>query len=252
MTLAILFLSEIIPKTLGANNWQGLSAFTARSLKMLVLVLRPFVWLSNQLTRVLKKDKSKSVFSRQDFAAMAEAVNESGAIRRSDYTLIKNLLQFDTLRVKDVMTPRTVMMMAEESQSLRDYYEQHQNLIFSRIPLYRENRDVVTGILLKDELLQQIIEGKAAEPLTSIKRKVTIVPEEMPLRHAFELLHQQRAHLAIVADAYGGTLGLVTLEDIIETLFGLEIMDETDAVSDLQKYARQRWEERARKIGLIQ
>jgi len=252
MTLAILFLSEIIPKTLGANNWQTLAPFTVRSLKVLVWILKPFVWLSNQLTRMLKKDKEKSVFSRQDFAAMAEVVNESGAIERSDYMLIKNLLQFDTLSAKDVMTPRTVMVMAEESQSLQAYYEQSQPMIFSRIPLYRENRDTVTGILLKDDLLKQIIDGQAEEPLRSIKREATLIPEDTPLRQAFELLHENRVHLAIVVDTYGGTLGLLTLEDIIETLFGLEIMDETDAVSDLQKYARQKWEERARKIGLIE
>ncbi len=252
MTLAILFLSEIIPKTLGANNWQTLAPFTVRSLEILVWVLKPFVWLSNQLTRVLKKDKEKSVFSRQDFAAMAEVVQESGAIERSDYKLIKNLLQFDTLSAKDVMTPRTVMVMAEETQNLQSYYKQSQPMIFSRIPLYLENRDTVTGILLKDDLLQQIIEGKANEPLSSIKREATLIPEDTPLRQAFELLHESRVHLAIVADTYGGTLGLLTLEDIIETLFGLEIMDETDAVSDLQKYARQKWEERARKIGLIE
>ena len=251
MTLAILFLSEIIPKTLGANNWQALAPFTARSLKALVWVLKPFVWLSNRLTRVLKRDKEKSVFGRQDFAAMAKVVNESGAIEGSDYTLIKNLLQFDTLSAKDVMTPRTVMVMAEESQRLQDYYDQSQPMIFSRIPLYREDRDTVTGILLKDDLLQQMIEGKAGEPLRSIRREATLLPEDTPLRQAFELLHENRSHLAIVVDTYGGTLGLLTLEDIIETLFGLEIMDETDTVSDLQKYARQKWEARARKIGLI-
>jgi CBS domain containing-hemolysin-like protein len=252
MTLAILFLSEIIPKTLGANNWQALAPFTARSLKVLVVVLKPFVWISNRLTRLLKKDKEKSVFGRQDFAAMAKVVNESGAIERSDYTLIKNLLQFDTLSAKDVMTPRTVMVMAEESQRLQEYYEQNQPLVFSRIPLYRQDRDSVTGILLKDDMLQQIIEGQGEAPLKSIHREATMIPENMPLRQAFELLHKNRSHLAIVVDSYGGTLGLLTLEDIIETLFGLEIMDETDTVSDLQKYARQKWEARARKMGLIE
>jgi len=252
MTLAILFLSEIIPKTLGANNWQGLAPFTARSLKVLVWVLKPFVWLSNLLTRLLKKDKEKSVFGRQDFAAMAQVVNESGAIEGSDYTLIKNLLQYDTLCAKDVMTPRTVMVMAEESRGLQEYYEQSQPLIFSRIPLYCENRDTVTGILLKDELLQQIIEGQAEAPLKSIKREATLIPDNTPLRQAFGILQENRSHLAIVVDSYGGTLGLLTLEDIIETLFGLEIMDETDAISDLQKYARQKWEARARKMGLIE
>lgn len=252
MTLAVLFLSEIIPKTLGANNWKSLAPITARSLKVLILILKPFVWISNLLTRILKKNKKKSVFSKQDFAAMAEVVNESGALELSDYTLIKNLLQFDTLQAKDVMTPRTVIVMAEENQTVRSYYEQSKPLKFSRIPLYHENRDNVKGVLLKDDLLKQMIEGQTDTLLKDIKREGTMVPEDMPLRQAFELLHEKRVHMAIVVDGYGSTIGLLTLEDIIETLFGLEIMDENDDISDLQNYARQKWEVRAKKMGLIE
>ncbi len=251
MTLAILFLSEIIPKTIGANNWKGLAGFTATSLNMLMIVLKPFVWLSNLLTRILKKDKKKSVFSKQDFAAMAEVVSESGGITEEDHELIRNVLQFDDLTVKDVMTPRTVMVMAEESQTLRNYYESNQPMRFSRIPLYEVNRDHVTGLLLKDDLLQKLVEGKGEEPLSSIRREPILVPESTPLRRVFETLNERREHLAMVIDEYGGLLGLVTLEDVFETLFGLEILDETDSVSDLQKFARQKWEERAKKLGLI-
>ena len=119
MTLAILFLSEIIPKTLGANNWKQLAPFTARSLRGLMFVLHPFVWLSNQLAKILKKDKSKSVFSRQDFAAMAEVVEESGEIAPEDLLLITNVLKFDELTARDVMTPRIVMVMADENQRIQ-------------------------------------------------------------------------------------------------------------------------------------
>ncbi|MEM0997475.1 MAG: hemolysin family protein [Bacteroidota bacterium] len=252
MTLAILFLSEIIPKTIGANNWQNLAGFTGRSLKLLLFVLGPFVWVSNLITKTLKKDKKKSVFSKQDFAAMTELVGETGAIREEDYRLIKNLLQFDELTARDVMTPRTVMVMAEETQTLRAYYAAGQPFRFSRIPLYKESRDAVTGLLLKDELLQGIVEGKGDQPLNSIQREVPMVQDDTPLRKVFRQLNEKREHLAVVLDQYGGVEGLVTLEDVIETLFGLEIMDETDAVGDLQQYARKRWEDRARKLGLIE
>ena len=252
MTLGILFLSEIIPKTIGANNWQNLAGVTARSLKVLMLILKPFVWLSNQLTKLMKKDKKRSVFSKQDFAAMAEVVSESGDLNQDDYQLIKNVLQFDDLTAKDVMTPRTVMVMAEETEDLKSFYEKNKPFQFSRIPLYRESRDTVTGILLKDELLQHLVEGNGDKPLSSICRNAVFITADMSLRKVFDSLKEAHEHLALVIDEYGAMQGLVSLEDIFETLFGLEIMDETDQVSDLQAFARQKWEERARKMGLIE
>jgi len=252
MTLAILFLSEIIPKTLGANNWKRLAPSTVRGLRILMFVLAPFVWLSNLLTRMLKNDKDKSVFSRRDFAAMADVAGESGQINKSDHTLIKNVLVFDDLKAEDVMTPRTVMVMAEENQTLKEFYDNHKDLRFSRIPLFNENRDSVTGVLLKDELLSQLVEGNLDKPLHSIRREVAVIVESMSLRKVFTKMNENRDHMAVVVDEYGGLQGLVSLEDIFETLFGLEIMDETDSVSDLQQFARQQWETRARKLGLIE
>ena len=252
MTLAILYLSEIIPKTIGANNWKGLAPFTARSVNLLVLILKPFVWFSTLLTKLLKKDKEKSVFSKQDFAAMAAVVTESGEIDSSDYQWITNVLKIDDLQARDIMTPRTVVVMAEEEQTLQDFYENNRPFRFSRIPLYRENRDGVTGVLLKDDLLQAMVEGRQDEMLKKIKREVAFLPETMTIRKIFVTLNENRAHLAVVVDEYGSMAGIVTLEDIVETLMGLEIMDETDSVSDLQAYARKRWEERAKKLGLIE
>ncbi|MEM6801518.1 MAG: hemolysin family protein [Bacteroidota bacterium] len=252
MTLAILFLSEIIPKTIGANSWQSLAPFTARSLNLLLIILKPFVWVSNQITKLLKKDKSKSVFSKQDFAAMAEVVNESGGITKGDVELIRNVLDYDSLTAEDVMTPRPVMVMAEENGSVKDFYEAHKKLVFSRIPLFKESKDAVTGFVLKNELLTALLEGKGNDALATLKREVSVVPEDMSLREVFRTLNGKRGHMAVVADEYGAITGLVTLEDVIETLFGLEIMDETDSVSDLQSFARKKWEERAKNLGLIE
>jgi CBS domain containing-hemolysin-like protein len=252
MTLAILFLSEIIPKTIGANNWKSLAPMTARSLKFLSLLLYPFIWISTKITGFLKKDKKKSVFSKQDFSAMVDVVGESGDISEDDHKLIKNVLQFDELVAKDVMTPRTVMLMAEESLTLGEFYKKNKVRSFSRIPLYKETKDEVTGVLLKDHLLQHLLESGQDQTLQSISREATFVPGSMTLRKVFETLNEKQEHMAIVVDEYGGVMGLVTLEDIIETLFGFEIVDETDAVTDPQKFARQRWEVRAKKLGLIE
>ncbi|GAB4243847.1 MAG: CNNM domain-containing protein [Saprospiraceae bacterium] len=250
MTLAILFLSEIIPKTIGANNWRSLAGFTARSLNMLVVILKPFVWLSYKLTRMLKKDKSKSVFSKQDFAAMTEVVSESGALEQADIRLIKNLLKFDDLTAQDVMTPRTVMVMADEDQTLEEFYQESRPLQYSRIPLYKDNPEKITGLLLKNDLLDNMLNGKKNELLRNLKRPVAMVPYNMSLRKVFEKLQGKREHLAIVVDEFGGPIGLITLEDVIETLLGLEIMDETDSIADLQQYARNLWKERSRKLGM--
>jgi CBS domain containing-hemolysin-like protein len=252
MTLSILFLSEIIPKTIGANNWRNLAGFTARSLKLLVTVLKPFVWVSNLITKTLKKDKNKSVFSKRDFAAMADMIGESGGIVEDDYRLIKNVLQFDELKARDVMTPRMVMIMAEETQTLREFYDSNKWTVFSRIPLYRTNKDSVTGVLLKDDMLQALVDGKGDIQLHEIRRDMPILPEGAPLRVVFQELNEKREHLAVVVDEYGGLEGLVTLEDVIETLFGLEIMDEKDTIGDLRQHARKIWEERAKKLGLIE
>jgi CBS domain containing-hemolysin-like protein len=250
MTLAILFLSEIIPKTIGANNWKSLSGFTARSLKGLLLVLAPFVWLSNLLTRLLKKDAKKSVLSKQDFAAMVDVVSESGEIGQKEYFLIKNVLQFEELTAADVMTPRTVMRTAEENMTLRDWYANNQPLIFSRIPLYKGAPDHITGILLKDDLLQHMLDQRDDAPLSALAREAHFLPANMPLPEVFEQLHRQRSHLAIVLDDFGGVAGLLTLEDVMETMLGLEIMDETDSVGDLRQYARNKWTERAQRMGI--
>lgn len=250
MTLAILFLSEIIPKTIGANNWRSLAGFTARSLNFLVTALKPFVWLSYKLTGILKKDKSKSVFSKRDFAAMTEVVSESGALEQADIRLIKNLLKFDDLTAQDVMTPRTVMVMADEAQTLQSFYQLSRPLQYSRIPLYQGTPEKVTGLLLKNDLFDKLLNGSKNEPLHSLKRQVEMVPYNMSLRKVFDKLQSRREHLAIVVDEFGGPIGLVTLEDVIETLLGLEIMDETDSIADLQQYARNLWQERSRKLGM--
>lgn len=251
MTLAILILSEIIPKTLGANNWRNLAPFTVRSLNILLIILRPFVWLSQLITRSLKKEKGKSVLSRADFAAMAEVVSESGELRKNESTIISNLLQLEGLTVRDVMTPRTVVSMLDENTTLRQYYENQPNLRFSRIPVYKDHPDNITGLILKDDLLKQLVEDHDSMTLAEIKRPIVAVKDDLSVSKLFTTLTKQRSHIAIVVDNYGSLVGLVTMEDVIETLLGLEILDESDAVPDLQNLARERWKERARNIGLI-
>lgn len=252
MTLAILILSEIIPKTIGANMWQSLAGFTVKSLKFLLFVLAPFVWVSQLITKNLKRDKDKSVFSKADLAAMTHAGEESGVLAQSESTIIKNLLAFEEVSVQDIMTPRTVMVKADETTSLMDFYKNNQPLRFSRIPIFNESSDNITGIVLKDEVLQYLVEDKDDVQLKELRRDVLAVKNDKALPELFEVMTTQRAQIAIVVDSYGSLVGLVSMEDLLETLLGLEIVDESDGEADLQKLARLKWEDRAKKLGLIE
>lgn len=248
MTLAILILSEIIPKTIGANNWRRLAPFTVRSLRVLLWVLHPFVWVSQFITKRLKEDKNKSVLSRADFAAMAQAGAEFGTLNEKETTIIHNLLELEKLTVRDVMTPRTVLIMGDEDMTVKEFYEETDPLRYSRIPIYHEKEDNITGLVLKDDILGQLAQDHDDLTLKDLKRKILIVDDDQNLFSLFETLTRQRSHLAVAVDNYGSLVGLITLEDVIETLFGLEIMDESDRVADLQQHAQKIWEKRAKEL----
>jgi len=251
MTLAILFLSEIIPKTIGANNWKGLAPFTVNSLSFLLKILAPLIWVSQWITKSFKKDKEKSVLTRTDFLALADVGKSSGALEESESSIITNLLGMDTLKVADVMTPRTVMQLVEEGTTLQEYYNTNQPMRFSRIPIYSGTPDSISGMVLKDDILTNMLEGNKEQPLSSLKREISMVNQDKTLKELFTFLTTENAHLAIVHDNYGSVTGLVTMEDMLETILGMEIVDESDNVEDMQALARKRWEERAKKLGII-
>lgn len=251
MTLAILYLSEIIPKTLGASYWRKLTGITVRSLRVIIIVLWPLVWLSKWVTTLLKNKKADIAFSRTDFKAMAEIGLEEGVFKKGESNIIQNLLRFNTITTKDIMTPRTVVVAANEEMSISEFYQDHPALTFSRIPIYRDNKDQITGFILKDDLLQHKLEGKGDQPLKSIHREISVVTEVVSITELFNRLMEEREHIAIVVNEYGGLEGLVTMEDVIETLLGMEILDEMDSIEDMQRLARKNWEKRARALGIL-
>ena len=252
MTFAILILSEIIPKTIGANLWKQLAPFTMKSLKVLMWLLAPFIWLSQLITKNLKSDKDKSVFSKADLSAMTTASVESGVLAQSESTIINNLLKFEEVTVRDIMTPRTVMKRADEGETLMNFYKNNQPLRFSRIPIYKDSVDDITGIVLKDDILQHLVEDEDNKQLKELRRDVLTVKDSEPLPKLFETLTEKRHHMAIVVDSYGTLVGIVSMEDVFETLLGLEITDESDGEADLQALARRKWEKRAKSQGLIE
>nr|WP_319999827.1 hemolysin family protein [uncultured Draconibacterium sp.] len=241
MTLAILILSEIIPKTIGATYWKQLTPFTVRSLKGLMIVLAPFVWLSKWVTHLIKKDGEKSVLNRADVAAMADAGLRSGAIDKEEKSIIQNLLRLENTEVKDIMTPRSVVFTLDENQTLGEIFTTYNPFQFSRIPVYGESPDQITGFILKDAILENIAADKHNRQAVEIRRKIFFVEDSLSVAGLLDKLILEKQHMTMVADEFGTVVGLVTMEDVIETLFGLEIIDESDKVADLQKLARERW-----------
>jgi len=252
MTLAILILSELIPKTLGANYWQSLAPFTARSLALIIRLLGPLVWFSQLITRKLKKKDVGSAFSRSDFLAMADIGAKHGIFEERESEIIANLLKFRSVRAEDVMTPRTVVRSSSSSETLGDFFEKNREQRFSRIPLYENgSTDHVIGYVLKDQVLAGMVDGRSAEQLESLKRDIIAIPHDFPILELFNRFLCAREQIALVVDQFGGMAGIVTMEDVIETLLGVEIVDESDKTADMQVLARRSWERRARRVGLL-
>lgn len=251
MTLAILILSELLPKTIGAAYWKKMTGFTVRSLHVLIIILYPFVWMSKFITSLIKKDDNESILSRTEISAMADMGAKEGIIEQSEHTIIKNLMKFRKIHAEDIMTPRTVVKAASEDMTIQEFYDKNPDLRHSRIPVFTENVDQVSGFILKDQVLSQIINKQGDQPLKTIARALPSVTELIPVPDLFEQMMNNQQQIVMVHDDYGGMAGIVTMEDIMETLLGLEIVDEMDDTEDMQLLARKNWEQRAKRLGLI-
>ena len=252
MTFLILVVSEIIPKTIGATYWKQLANFTSKILVILIFPLKwtGILWLMQMTTKLIGKNSHGSVLSREDFSAMAEIATEKGVFQESESIIIKNLINFKSVLAKDIMTPRTVIQIASENTTLSEYYNENKNLQFSRIPI-KNNKNNITGYILKDDILKCLAEDLHDKLVLDLKREILFVQKNLPIPDLFQEFLNSKEHIAIIVDEYGATLGLVTMEDVIETLLGLEIVDEFDQHEDMQKLARLKWKERAKKYGLV-
>ena len=252
MTILILVVSEIIPKTIGATYWKSLGGFTAIMLKAIINPLKytGILWILTLTTKLIGKSAHVSTMSRDEFMALTHTAEEEGVFEENESTVIQNLLAFKWVMAKDVMTPFPVVVMEDETTTLQDFHEGHKNLRFSRIPVYREKTHNITGFVLKDDILEEIVEDRGNKMMSDIRRDIFVVDAEKPIPELFEIFIKQRGHIALVVDEFGNTIGIVTMEDIIETLLGQEIMDESDAIEDMQLAARKNWERRARRMGI--
>lgn len=242
MTLCILILSEIIPKTIGANNWKALTGFTVYTIRVLLWILAPLVWVSQFITKRLKKEKDKSVLSRSDFTQMALEGLSSGALKKEETEMIKNLMDFEKMNVRDIMTPRSVGFFLDGDTTVEDYMQDAVKS-YSRIPVFHGDKDNVVGLVLKDDMLNLMAQGEGGKKVSEIMLEINTVRDDYPLPDLFRFLARSKKHLAVVKDEFGTVIGLVTLEDVFETLLGHEIVDESDKVVDLQEYARKKFGE---------
>lgn len=249
MTLMILFLSEIIPKTIGAVYWPKLTGPTVFFVSFIIVALYPIVWLSEKLTQIISRGEKTHIVSRDEFIAMARIGEQAGHINENELRVILNLFQFGSMTVNDIMTPRTVISALPENMLVKDAIEYITNNPVSRLPLYRTDIDHIVGFVLRDDILLKMSLDRHEESLKSFMREILVVPKKTSVSILLTRLLKERQYIAIVIDELGGTSGLVTLEDLIETLTGIEIIDEIDKVEDMRALARTLWKDRTRTLG---
>ena len=247
MTFAVLVLSEIIPKTLGARYWRKLAPTVGILLEKLTWLMTPVVWFIRLFGG---SSHGGAEFSREELKVMADIGHQEGKLQEGESRILKNLLHMRDNEVGDVMTPRVVVFSLPEETLVEEFIEQHEAHPFSRIPLYQDNPEHVTGFALRDDLLLAAARNQSHSKLSEYSRPIHSVPDNLHLTLAFDQMVTNRYHIAIVVDEYGGLAGLLTLEDIVETLLGLEIVDEADTSTDMREFARSQWEKRAKKLGL--
>ena len=251
MTLLILFLSEIIPKTLGALHWRRLAGFTLAYVNILVKVMYPLIVVSEKLTQWISGGKKPQDFSRDEFVAMAGIGQEQGHINDRESKIIRNLFLFKSLDATAIMTPRLVVSALKKEMAVTDALAAPGQMPFSRLPIYDKDLDSIVGFVLREDLLMAQNQGRGDVKLVEFRREIISVLSSTSLSRVLETLLEKRQHIVVVVGEYGETKGLVTLEDVVETLLGIEILDEGDKVEDMQQLARQLWARRAERLGIV-
>ena len=238
MTIMILLFSEIIPKTIGAKYWNSLAKFTTVFLTSIIPIFKysGILWVLQAFTRSIGASKKELFFKREDISTIADIAKEEGIIEEKDSNFIKNIVKLRNVTVKEIMTPYSVMVTADENLTINEFYKIQTELVFSRIPIIKDKR--IEAYVLKDTILESIINKKGNFKLSDIKRPIIISSENTNIPKLFDKLLKKREHISLVVDKSKNTIGIVTLEDIIETILGYEIVDETDMVEDMQKLAK--------------
>lgn len=252
LTLGILILSEIIPKTLGATHWRALTPFTVRTLPLLIVAQLPLVWMSQAITRFLTSGKGSVEVSREEIAALANAAHREGVVQEDETRVVTNLFQLPHVKAREVMTPRTMIEHVSATATVNETVLGRAAFVHSRLPATGDTIDDVRGFVLVRELLVAALNEQGERQVSEFVRELPRVTEKMDLDALLDLLLERDAHIALVEDDYGGTAGVVTMEDVLETLLGSEIVDEHDEAADLRKVARLRAIERRKQQAIAE
>jgi CBS domain containing-hemolysin-like protein len=246
LTLTILVVSEIIPKSLGASRWQTLAPFAAVSIRVLMVIAFPLVVLSEHLSAFLGHGKPKKM-NREEILATAELGESDGTLRSKETLIIRNLLMLNNIYVVDIMTPRNVTLALAETMTVGDVLRDFPKLQFSRIPIYKGSMDHIIGIVHRYKILEASSQDREDTVISSLVSPVQSITENTSVSKALDMFIKLKAHIFYVVDNFGVTTGIVSLEDAIETLLGVEIVDEFDSVEDMRQYALEQWNRLKRK-----
>ncbi len=247
-TFAILILSEIIPKTIGTSYWRSLAIPASVIVNGMIFIMFPLVWILEKFTSIISSKSNQISVSREDISAMVSVATEEEVIEKEEKKMIQNLLKLDEITAHEIMTPSAVVEMAESHMSIRDFYDS-EDLTHSRIPVYdEENDEYVIGYVLRQEILEKMAEDNFALPLKEITRPIMNFKEEDTVSDIWEKMLEKKEHISVILDEYGSVRGIVTMEDVIETMLGHEIVDETDEVVDMQEYAKEQWEKAQKEL----
>ena len=239
LTLLILVLSEIIPKTIGASYWRSLAMPSTRIIRVLILITYPLVLISELITKVFTPRGNQASMSREEVSAMVDVGTTEGIFRESESKLIKSCIALSGVKARQIMTPSIVVESACQDLTVKDF-QAKQSWSFSRIPVYAGDKDYITGYVLKDAVLKLLSEDQFHVKLSDLKRPILTFREEESVFQIWEKMLEKREHISVIIDEYGGLRGLVTMEDIIETMTGVEIVDEDDVAVDMQALAKEK------------
>jgi CBS domain containing-hemolysin-like protein len=251
LTILILVLTEIIPKTLGANYNKDLVGISAKIIKGMIFITYPLVIGSSFLTKILSRNKPELTTSREEVSALTSIGTVEGIFAENENRIIQNLIKLKNIKVAEIMTPRVVVVVANEEMTLQKFLENKEFLHFSRIPVFQTNKDNITGYVFRAMVFEKLAEDHFDLKLKDLKREILAFHQRTTLFHAWDEMLAKREHISLVIDEYGGMDGIITLEDIIESLLGFEIVDEKDKIDDMQKYALQRWKEKQKKYDIL-
>lgn len=247
-TFAILIFSEIIPKTIGTSYWRTLAVPASVIINGMIFVAFPLVWILEKLTGLISSKSNQISVSREDISAMVSVATEEEVIEKEEKKMIQNLLKLDEITAHEIMTPSAVVEMAESHMTIKDFYDSEE-LTHSRIPVYDdENDEYVIGYVLRQEILEKMAEDNFTMPLKEITRPIMNFKEEDTVSDIWEKMLEKKEHISVILDEYGSVRGIVTMEDVIETMLGHEIVDETDEVVDMQEYAKEQWEKAQKEL----